>query len=111
MGKMVNLLRTGFIGMTTRMKFILGFLTGILSIASFLTLGWVTQLNPIFGSVGLGIVLGSVGTLFYAPLSLMTSDPERMGILVGMMRAIESLSWTILAPLFGLIYEQTGSFS
>jgi hypothetical protein len=83
---------------------------GVMQVVCFLVLGWVTEINPIFATLGLSFVLSTVGTISYAPLSSMV-QAENLGLLVGILKSLENLSWVILAPCFGIIYEKSGNFA
>lgn len=82
----------------------------VLLVLCFLELGWVTEINPIFATLGLSMVLGSTGTIFYAPISNMV-EAENLGLVVGLIKSMENLSWVCFAPLFGIVYEKTGNFA
>ena len=89
-------------------KPIIGMFSGFLQIFCFFILAWCTNIPPIIGTLGLGFVLGSIGTFAYAPVSLIIPN-ENLGMALGILKSCESISWLIAPALYGFIYEQTGT--
>ena len=89
-------------------KPIIGMFSGFLQIFCFFILAWCTNIPPIIGTLGLGFVLGSIGTFAYAPVSLIIPN-ENLGMALGILKSCESISWLIAPAMYGFIYEQTGT--
>lgn len=90
-------------------KPVVGMIASLLQIICFLALGWATELPCIIATLGLSIVLGSVGTCAIAPVSQMVPR-ENIGMALGIMKSGESFSWLISSPVYGAIYEATHNF-
>lgn len=99
----------GFIGGRIP-KTIVGMNAAFLQTICFLTLAWATELPCIIAILGLSIVLASVGTSIYAPVSQMVPH-EHLGMALGILKSAESISWLITPPLYGAIYEWTHTFA
>lgn len=81
----------------------------VLQIICFLQLGWLTNIYPIYSVLGLALLLASMGTAIYAPVSKMIHYNE-IGLALGILKSAESISWLITPPVYGYIYEATGTY-
>ena len=99
----------GFIGKKVPGS-IVGMFSAILQVVCFLQLGWFTGIYPIYSVLGLAILLGSMGTCIYAPVSRLIHYNE-LGLALGILKSAESISWLITPPIYGYIYEATGTYA
>jgi len=91
-------------------KSVVGMNAAFLQVVCFLVLGWATEMPCIIATLGLSVVLGSIGTSIYAPVSQMVPY-ENLGMAMGILKSCESISWLISPPLYGAIYERTHNFA